>query len=170
MRLLRQKIFFETTEEMKETKKNIKDVKNKIVSEIKKVVNKKPEEVFKNLKSTGKKTVKLITSPKLSKRVLNIAGKKIVNYIKKNPRDAFYLAAGNLIPIGVGKVVSEKKGEKAGAAAAGIATALPIGEVAVGIDHLSRSEKGKTAMKATGQIIKGVASDLGNIIIRRKRK
>lgn len=169
MRLLREKIFFETTEEMRETKKNLKEAKDKVVSKVKDTI-KHPGKIVDGIKKTGKNTIRIARKPKLAGKLIGITGRKAIKYIKENPRDAVYLAAGDSLPLLVGKVVSEKEGEEAGVAAAGTTAALPIGEVAVGIDHLSRSEKGKTAMKATGQVIKGVASDLGNIIIRRKRK
>ena len=167
MRLLRQKIFFEKTKEMKETAENFKNFKNNVVSGVKDTVN-NPGKLGKKLKKTGENIGRLAKNPKLMGKVAKKTGNKLVRYIKKNPRDAAYLAAGNLIPIGVGKVVSDKKGKEAGVAAAGVATALPIGEVAIGLDHFARSNSGKTAFKAAGQVIKGSAEDIGKFILKKK--
>lgn len=167
MRILRQKIFFERTKEMKETAENFRNFKNNVVSGISDTV-KNPGKIGKKIKKTGENFGRIAKSPKLMGRIAKKTGNKLVNYIKKNPRDAAYLAVGNLIPVGVGKVVSEKKGKEAGVAAAGVATALPIGETAIAIDHFARSNAGKTAFKAAGQVIKGSAKDIGKLILKKK--
>ena len=78
------------------------------------------------------------------------------------------MGAGYGLPIVAGKIVEKKKGKKAGVATAATLTALPIGEAAIGLDRLVTTEGGRAGIKATGQVIKGVAKDLGKKILRRK--
>lgn len=67
-----------------------------------------------------------------------------------------------LVPAATGKLVGKFKGAKAGAAAAGIAALLPIGETALATDHFVRSKEGKTALKAGSQVISGTIKDIKN--------
>lgn len=163
MIILRQNIYFERTKEMEETAKNIKAAKESVVEGAKKTWNriKHPGEIFKSIKDK-------VSNPKEIGKALKNTGKKAWNFAKKNPRYAVYMGAGYGLPIVAGKVVAKKKGEKAGVATAATLTALPIGEAAIGVDRLVTTEGGRTGIKATGQVIKGVAKDLGKKILRRK--
>ena len=163
MIVIRQKIFFDRTKEMDETLENIKGAKNTVVSKLKKV---------KNIITNPKKTVKSVkdnlgkVNSATIKNYLKGSGKKALKFIKNNPRDAAYMAAGyTIIPYIGGKIAEKKKGKKAGIATL---AALPIGESLVAVDHLSRSKAGKTGAKALGQVIKGVASDIGKRVVKRK--
>ena len=167
MIILRQKIYFERTKEMEETAKNIRAAKDSVVEGAKKTWDKikRPGRTAKNVK---KKAADVIKNPgKLGDSLKNV-GKKAWNFAKKNPRYAVYMGAGYGLPIVAGKVVAKKKGEKAGVATAATLTALPIGEAAIGVDKLVTSKGGRTGLKATGQVIKGVAKDLGKKILKRK--
>lgn len=163
MIILRQKIYFERTKEMEKTAKNIRAAKDNVVEGVKKTWN--------NIKHPGKtlKSIKdKVSNPKEIGKALKNTGKKAWNFAKKNPRYAVYMGAGYGLPIVAGKIVAKKKGEKAGVATAATLTALPIGEAAIGVDRLVTTEGGRTGIKATGQVIKGVAKDLGKKILRRK--
>lgn len=163
MIILRQKIYFERTKEMEETAENLKKAKESVVESAKKTWNriKHPGGTLKSIKDK-------ISNPKEIGKVLKSTGKKAWNFAKKNPRYAVYMGAGYGLPIVAGKVVAKKKGEKAGVATAATLTALPIGEAAIGVDRLVTTEEGRTGIKATGQVIKGVAKDIGKKILRRK--
>lgn len=167
MIILRQKIYFERTKEMEETAKNIRAAKDSVVEGVKKTWN-KIKHPGRTAKDVGKKVSDLAKNPeKIGKSIKN-TGKKAWNFAKKNPRYAVYMGAGYGIPVVAGKVVAKKKGEKAGVATAATLTALPIGEAAIGLDRLVTTEGGRAGIKATGQVIKGVAKDLGKKILRRK--
>lgn len=167
MIILRQKIYFERTKEMEETAKNIRAARDNIVEGAKKT--------WQNIKHPGK-TLKRVKDNianvtkhpgKIGKSLKNV-GAKAWNFAKKNPRYAVYMGAGYGLPIVAGKIVAKKKGEKAGVATAATLTALPIGEAAIGVDRLVTTEGGRIGIKATGQVIKGVAKDIGKKILRRK--
>lgn len=164
MIILRQKIYFERTKEMEETAKNIRAAKDSVVEGAKKTWDK-----IKHPERTAKKVVDVIKHPGKLGEVIKNTGKKAWNFAKKNPRYAVYMGAGYGLPVVAGKIVAKEKGEKAGVATAATLTALPIGEAAIGIDRLVTTEGGRTGLKATGQVIKGVAKDLGKKILRRKR-
>ena len=152
---------------MEETAKNIRAAKDSVVEGAKKTWDKikHPGRTAKNVK---KKAADVIKNPgKLGDSLKNVV-KKAWNFAKKNPRYAVYMGAGYGLPVIAGKVVAKKKGEKAGVATAATLTALPIGEAAIGVDKLVTSKGGRTGLKATGQVIKGVAGDLGKKILRRK--
>lgn len=65
-------------------------------------------------------------------------GKKIANYIKKNPDEAAAVIGSNVIP-GVMAARLAKKGNMKGAAIAGAVTALPIGEAYVAAKAVRRA-------------------------------
>lgn len=164
MIILRQKIYFKRTKEMEETAENLKKAKESVVESAKKTWNsiKHPGETTKKLRKKMKEV-----SKHPGKTLKNI-GSKAWNFAKKNPRYAVYMGAGYGLPVVAGKVVTKEKGEKAGVATAATLTALPIGEAAIGVDKLVTSKEGRTGLKATGQVIKGVAKDLGKKILKRK--
>ena len=166
MIILRQKIYFERTKEMKETAENIKAAKDSVMGSAKKTWNslQHPGETAKRL---GKKVSEISKHPG---KILKSLGSKAWKFAKNNPRYAVYVGAGYGIPVVAGKVVAKKKGEKAGMATAATLTALPIGDAAIGIDKLVTSKGGRTGLKATGQVIKEVAKDIGKKIIKRKTK
>lgn len=164
MIILRQKIYFERTKEMEETAENLKKAKESVVESAKKTWNsiKHPGETAKRV---GRQIKKVSKHP--GKTLKNI-GSKVWDFAKKNPRYAVYMGAGYGLPIVAGKIVEKKKGKKAGVATAATLTALPLGEAAIGVDRLVTTEGGRAGIKATGQVIKGVAKDLGKKILRRK--
>lgn len=171
MLIIRQKLFFETTKEIEETKKNLNNLSKKVSSSVSNFKNKisNPKKLAESIKDSVTTSYgKIKKDPSIISKSLKGSGKKILKFIKKNPRDAAYITAGYTLPVIAGKLVSKKKGEKAGIATTATLTALPIGEAAVAIDHLSRSNEGKTAVKATGQVIKGIAKDISRKIIKRK--
>lgn len=65
-------------------------------------------------------------------------GKKIANYIKKNPDEAAAVIGSNVIP-GVVAARLAKKGNMKGATIAGAVTALPIGEAYVAAKAVRRA-------------------------------
>ena len=166
MIILRQKIYFERTKEMKETAENLRAAKDSVVGSAKKTWNsiKHPGETAKKV---GKKISEVSKHP--GKTLKNL-GSKAWKFAKKNPRYAIYMGAGYGLPVVAGKVVAKKKGEKAGVATAATLTALPIGEAAIGVDKLVTSKGGRTGLKAAGQVIKGSLKDLGKKIIKEKGK
>lgn len=180
MKILRQKIFFERTKEMDETIENFNKAKKKVKSVANKVLEKvkDPEKTFEEGKEYIKNKAKKISNkiseyrsdPGILKEDLKSAGKKTVKFIKENPRDAVYLGSSYfVIPPVVNKVVSRYKGPAAGKAAMAVAAGLPIGEALVGADHFARSKAGKTALKAGGQVIKGIGSDIRKKFTRSKQ-
>lgn len=66
-------------------------------------------------------------------------GKKIANYIKKNPDEAAAVIGSNVIP-GVVAARLAKKGNMKGAAISGAVTALPIGEAYVAAKAVRRAK------------------------------
>lgn len=167
MIILRQKIYFERTKEMEETAENLKKMKESVVESARKTWKKirHPGETAKGL---GKKVSDLTKNPGKIGKALKNTGEKAWIFIKKNPRYAIYMGAGYGLPVVAGKVVAKKKGEKAGVATAATLTALPIGEAAIGLDRLVTTKSGRTGLKATGQVIKGVAKDIGKKIIKKR--
>ena len=165
--ILKRKLYFERTKEMEETVKNLKDIKGNIVKSTKEVIEKvkHPGETARVFK---KKVVSVAKDPKKIGTALKNTGKKAWNFAKKNPRYAVYMGAGYGLPVVAGKVVGKKKGKEAGVATAATLTALPLGEAAIGVDKLVTSKGGRTGLKATGQVIKGAAKDLGKKIIKRR--
>lgn len=161
MKIYRQKLFFETTKEIEETKENWKKLKNKVSNVSKKLKNKilNPKDTAKDIKEgVVNKYNKYKNNPSLIKSESKELGKKAVKFVKENPRDALYLAGGYAIPAAIAKYTKSKKGK----AIAGIAALLPLGESAVAIDHFSRSKEGKTAFKAGKQVISGTYKDIKN--------
>ena len=65
-------------------------------------------------------------------------GKKIANYIRRNPDEAAAVIGSNVIP-GVVAARLAKKGNMKGAAIAGAVTALPIGETYVAAKAVRRA-------------------------------
>lgn len=65
-------------------------------------------------------------------------GKKIANYIRRNPDEAAAVIGSNIIP-GVVAARLAKKGNMKGAAIAGAVTALPIGETYVAAKAVRRA-------------------------------
>lgn len=169
MIILRQKLYFERTKEMEETAKNLKEIKDNVVKGAKNTVE-KIKHPGKTVKLAKDKIVGVVKDPKKIGKALKNTGKKAWNFAKKNPRYALYMGAGYGLPVVAGKVVSKKKGEKAGLATTATLTALPIGEVAIAADKLVTSKGGRTGLKATGQVIKGAVKDLGKKIIKRRIK
>lgn len=157
MIILRQKIYFERTKEMKETAENLKAAKDSVVKSAKKTWN-SLKHSGETVKKLGKKVSEISKHPE---KTLKNLGNKAWKFAKNNPRYAVYVGAGYGIPVVAGKVVSKKKGEKAGVATAATLTALPLGEAAIGIDKLVTSKGGRTGLKAAGQVIKGSLGDLG---------
>lgn len=164
MIILRQKIYFERTKEMKETAENLKAAKDSVVKSAKKTWN-SLKHSGETVKKLGKKVSEISKHPE---KTLKNLGNKAWKFAKNNPRYAVYVGAGYGIPVVAGKVVAKKKGEKAGVATAATLTALPLGEAAIGVDKLVTSKGGRTGIKAAGQVIKGSLEDLGKKIIRRK--
>ena len=164
MIILRQKIYFERTQEMKETAENLRKAKDSVVENAKKTWNsiKHPGETAKRV---GRRIKEISKHP--GKTLKNI-GSKVWDFAKKNPRYAIYMGAGYGLPIVAGKIVEKKKGKKAGVATAATLTALPLGEAAIGVDRLVTTKSGRTGLKATGQVIKGVAKDIGKKIIKKR--
>lgn len=154
----------ETAENFRKAKKKVSEVASKFIDKIK-----HPKESLKEgkiyLKDKTEKIKNKISQYKndkeLLKQDLKMAGKKTVKFVKENPRDAVYIGSSYfVIPPVVNKVVSKYRGPAAGKAAMAVAAGLPIGEALVGADHFARSKTGKTALKAGGQVIKGVGSDI----------
>ena len=169
MIILRQRLYFERTKEMEETAKNLKNAKDSVIKSTKNIIE-KVKHPGKTIKVIRDKVVDSVKHPGKIGKALKNTGKKAWNFAKKNPRYAVYMGAGYGVPILIGKAVEKKKGKKAGVAATATLTALPLGEAAIGLDKLVTSKGGRTGLKATGQVIKGVVTDLGKKIIKRKIK
>lgn len=160
---MRQKIFFERTKEMEETVENFRKLRRKVKSAGKTVVEKvsNPKKTLEEGKEWASSKLgkaegrikKYKEDPSLMGQDLKKVGKKAVKYVKENPMDAVYLTTGSVV---LPALVKKKYGVKA----AGTVAALPIGEALVGANHLLKSEEGKTALKAGGQVVKGVGSDI----------
>lgn len=177
MKVIRQKIFFEKTKEMEETAENWNKAKKKIKSISSNIYNKAkhPKELGEYLKDKSRKLKEKVSdykeNPDKLKEDSKSLGKKAIKFVKDNPRDAVYIGSSYfVIPPVVNKVVSKYKGSAAGKVAAGVAAGLPIGEALIGADHFVRSDSGKTAIKAGGQVVKGVASDIKNKLTGKSNK
>lgn len=171
---LERKLYYERTQEMIETSENIRKLKGKVKEGAKKLGSKishpvrTGREIGESVSGTYKKYK---DDPGKLKTDASDKAKKAWKFMKKNPEDAVILGAGyTAVPYATNKIVSRFKGPKAGLAMGAMAAALPLGELGVGLKHALVSKEGKTALKATGQRIKGVASDIKKKVTRRGNK